>query len=167
MATIEHLSADATTDAIVEALERDGAVIIDGLMASDEVAHLNEDLAPFLSKEVYGRDAFTGYKTQRIGALVARSQACQAVAVNPLMLASARQYLAQFCDDIQLHFTSAVAIAPGESAQILHRDRGIWGGYLPRRVEPLFSTIWAITPFTQENGATQVVLNRGSTRRGR
>ena len=73
------------------------------------------------------------------------------------MLASARQYLAQFCDDIQLHFTSAVAIAPGESAQILHRDRGIWGGYLPRRVEPLFSTIWAITPFTQENGATQVV----------
>ena len=157
MATIEHLSADATTDAIVEVLERDGAVIIDGLMASDEVAHLNEDLAPFLSKEVYGRDEFTGYKTQRIGALVARSQACQEVALNPLMLASARQYLAQFCDDIQLHFTSAVAIAPGESAQILHRDRGIWGGYLPRRVEPLFSTIWAITPFTQENGATQVV----------
>jgi len=39
----------------------------------------------------------------------------------------------------------------------LHRDRGIWGGYLPRQVEPLFSTIWAITPFTRENGATQVV----------
>ena len=157
MATIEHLGAEATTDAIVEVLERDGAVIIDGLMALDEVARLNKDLAPFLSKEVYGRDEFTGYKTQRIGALVARSQACRDVAVNPLMLASARQYLAQFCDDIQLHFTSAVAIAPGESAQILHRDRGIWGGYLPRRVEPLFSTIWAITPFTQENGATQVV----------
>ena len=157
MATIEHLSADATTDAIVEVLERDGAGIIDGLMASDEVQRLNDDLAPFLSKEVYGRDEFTGYKTQRVGALVARSQACQSVAVNPLMLASARQYLAPFCDDIQLHFTSAVGIAPGESAQILHRDRGIWGGYLPRRVEPLFSTIWAITPFTKENGATQVV----------
>ena len=157
MATIEHLSADATTDAIIEVLERDGAVIIDGLMPSDEVERLKDDLAPFLSKEVYGRDEFTGYKTQRIGALVARSQACQSVAVNSLMLASARQYLAPFCDDIQLHFTSAVAIAPGESAQILHRDRGIWGGYLPRRVEPLFSTIWATTPFTQDNGATQVV----------
>ena len=157
MATIGHLSADATTDAIVEVLKCDGAVIIDGLMASDEVERLNQDLAPFLSREVYGRDEFTGYKTQRIGALIARSLTCQEVAVNPLMLASARQYLAQFCDDIQLHFTSAVAIAPGESAQILHRDRGIWGGYLPRRVEPLFSTIWAITPFTRENGATQVV----------
>ena len=59
---------------------------------------------------------------------------------------------------MQLRFTSAVAIAPGESAQILHRDRGIWGGYLPRQIEPLFSTIWALTPFTRENGATQVVL---------
>ena len=74
MAMIEHLSADATTDAIVEVLERDGAVIIDGLMASDEVARLNDDLAPFVCQGVYGRDGFTGYKTQRIGALVARSQ---------------------------------------------------------------------------------------------
>ena len=96
MATIEHLSADATTDAIVEVLERDGAVIIDGLMASDEVDRLNAELAPFLSKEVFGRDEFTGYKTQRIGALIALSHACQDVAINPLMLASARQYLAQF-----------------------------------------------------------------------
>ena len=157
MATIEHLAAGATTDAIVEIIERDGAVIIDGLMARAQVDQLNTDLAPFLSKEVFGRDEFTGYKTQRIGALIARSEACQAVALDPLMLASARQYLQPFCDDIQLHFTSAVAIAPGESAQILHRDRGIWGGYLPRKVEPLFSTIWAITPFTKANGATQVV----------
>ena len=59
---------------------------------------------------------------------------------------------------MQLHFTSAVAIAPGESAQILHRDRGIWGGFVPRQIEPLFSTIWALTPFTRENGATQVVV---------
>ena len=51
-----------------------------------------------------------------------------------------------------------MAIAPGESAQILHRDRGIWGGYVPRQIEPLFSTIWALTPFTKENGATQVAV---------
>jgi len=74
------------------------------------------------------------------------------------MLDAARTYLAEHCDDVQLHFTSAVAIAPGESAQILHRDRGIWGGYVPRQIEPLFSTIWALTPFTKENGATQVVV---------
>ena len=31
------------------------------------------------------------------------------------------------------------------------------GGYLPRKVEPLMSTIWAVTDFTKENGATQIV----------
>ena len=39
----------------------------------------------------------------------------------------------------------------------MHRDRGIWGGYLPRKIEPLIGTIWAMTEFTRENGATQVV----------
>ena len=32
-----------------------------------------------------------------------------------------------------------------------------YGGYLPRKVEPLFSTIWAVTEFTRKNGATQIV----------
>ena len=127
------------------------------LQAKKLADRLKAELSPYLAQSVYGQDKFTGFKTQRIGALIARSEACGDVALHPLMLASARQYLKDFCDDIQLHFTSAVAIAPGESAQILHRDRGIWGGYLPRKVEPLFSTIWALTPFTRDNGATQVV----------
>ena len=80
------------------------------------------------------------------------------MALDSRMLDAARTYLAEHCDDVQLHFTSAVAIAPGESTQILHRDRGIWGGYVPRQMEPLFSTICALTPFTRENGATQVVV---------
>ena len=139
-------------------MAEDGAVIIDGVLGNERLEALEHDYTPFLKKEVYGRDAFTGFHTQRIGALIARSTACGELALEPRMLGAARTYLAEHCDDVQLHFTSAVAIAPGESAQILHRDRGIWGGYLPRQIEPLFSTIWALTPFTKENGATQVVV---------
>ena len=139
-------------------MAEDGAVIIDGVLGNERLKALEHDYAPFLKKEVYGRDAFTGFHTQRIGALIARSTACGELALEPRMLGAARTYLAEHCDDVQLHFTSAVAIAPGESAQILHRDRGIWGGYLPRQIEPLFSTIWALTPFIKENGATQVVV---------
>ena len=157
MATIEHVAATASPNEIIEHLQQDGAVIVDNVLPADDVARLNSELSPFLTQNAFGRDAFTGFKTQRIGALVARSEACADLALNAMMLTSARQYLSDYCDDIQLHFTSAVAIAPGESAQILHRDRGIWGGYLPRKVEPLFSTIWATTPFTRANGATQVV----------
>ena len=157
-AEITHLPADASQDQILHHMEEDGAVILDDLMGSERLDALGHDLAPFLQKAVYGRDAFTGFNTQRIGALIARSKTCGELALEPRMLDAARTYLAEHCDDIQLHFTSAVAIAPGESAQILHRDRGIWGGYVPRQIEPLFSTIWALTPFTKENGATQVVV---------
>ena len=157
-AQISHLPADASQEELLHCMAEDGAVIIDDLLGSKRLKALERDLAPFLNKAVYGRDAFTGFHTQRIGALIARSTACGELALDSRMLDAARTYLAAHCDDVQLHFTSAVAIAPGESAQILHRDRGIWGGYVPRQIEPLFSTIWALTPFTQENGATQVVV---------
>ena len=157
-AEINHLPADAHQDQILHHMEEDGAVILDNVLGSEELEALERDLAPFLKKAVCGRDAFTGFHTQRIGALIARSKTCGELALEPRMLGAARAYLAEHCDDVQLHFTSAVAIAPGESAQILHRDRGIWGGYVPRQIEPLFSTIWALTPFTRDNGATQVVI---------
>ena len=157
-AQITHLPANASQEALLHCMAEDGAVIIDDVLGSEQLEALDQDLAPFLQQKVFGRDAFTGFYTQRIGALVARSKACGELALEPRVLDAARTYLAEHCDDVQLHFTSAVAIAPGESAQILHRDRGIWGGYVPRQIEPLFSTIWALTPFTRDNGATQVVV---------
>lgn len=44
----------------------------------------------------------------------------------------------------------------GPTAQQIHRDRWAWGTHL-KGVEPQFNTIWALTDFTEENGATQVV----------
>ena len=69
----------------------------------------------------------------------------------------AENFLGPHCENYQLHFSSAIQIGPGESSQILHRDRGVWGGYIPRKIETQFSTVWAINDFTKENGATQVV----------
>ena len=157
-AQITHLPANASREHLLHCMAEDGAVIIDDVLGSKQLQALGQDLAPFLKQKVFGRDAFTGFYTQCVGALIARSKACGELALRPRILDAARTYLAEHCDDVQLHFTSAVAIAPGESAQILHRDRGIWGGYVPRQIEPLFSTIWALTPFTRENGATQVVV---------
>ena len=57
---------------------------------------------------------------------------------------------------MQLHLTQIIRIRPGETAQTIHRDRWAWGKHLSH-LEPQFNTIWAITDFTPENGATQVV----------
>ena len=157
MAELVHLQNTSTAEDIIEVLNNDAGVIIDGLIDQKEVNLLNKDLAPYLKNDVFGRDEFTGFKTKRIGALIARSEACRNLAMQPLVNEVSEKYLSPFCDGYQLHFTSAVSIGPGESKQILHRVRGIWGGYLPRKIEPLMSTIWAVTEFTKENGATQIV----------
>ena len=88
---------------------------------------------------------------------MARSPKCRELALDPTINALSKKFLQPHCDDYQLHFTSAISIGPNETAQILHRDRGVWGGYVPRSIETQFSTIWAITDFTKENGATLVV----------
>ena len=157
MAELKHLSSNTSVDSIIEVLRDDAGVIIDNVLDSEFLEALNNELDPFLSHDNFGRDEFTGFKTKRIGALIARSEKCRELALDPLINESAKNFLQPYCDGLQLHFTSAVSIGPGESPQILHRDRGIWGGYLPRKVEPLFSTIWAASKFTKENGATQIV----------
>ena len=70
-------------------MAEDGAVIIDDVLGSARLEAIDNDLAPFL-KEVYGRDAFTGFHTQRIGALIARSKACGELALEPRVLYAAR-----------------------------------------------------------------------------
>ncbi|MEK9586671.1 MAG: mitomycin antibiotic biosynthesis protein, partial [Halieaceae bacterium] len=104
-AQITHLPANTTQEALLHCMAEDGAVIIDDVLGSEQLEALDNDLAPFLKKEVYGRDAFTGFHTQRIGALIARSKACGELALEPRTLEAARTYLAAHCDDIQLHFT--------------------------------------------------------------
>ena len=157
MAEILHLDSETSVAEILNVLDDDAAVIIENVVSKDTVETLQSELVPYLSKEVFGRDEFTGLSTKRVGALIARSNTCRDLALNPLVTDVAKQYLEPFADGYQLHFTSAVSIGPSETKQVLHRDRGIWGGYLPRKIEPLMSTIWAVTEFTRDNGATQVV----------
>ncbi len=157
MAELVHLNSNSSLDEILSLLEKDAGVIIDNLMTKDDLISLQEELNPYLAQDSFGRDEFTGFSTKRIGALVARSETCRKLALHEKINHVSKEYLSPHGDGYQLHFTSAVSIGPGESKQILHRDRGIWGGYLPRKVEPLMSTIWALTEFTRENGATQIV----------
>ena len=122
MAELVHLQNTSTAEDIIEVLNNDAGVIIDGLIDQKEVNLLNKDLAPYLKNDVYGRDEFTGLKPKTFGALIARSEACRELALNPLINEVSEKYLSPYCDGYQLHFTSAVSIGPGESK---HADIGI------------------------------------------
>ena len=76
--------------------------------------------------------------------------------MDPLVRALCDAVLLPNCERYQLHLTQVIRIMPGQEAQPIHRDRWAWGARL-RGLEPQLNTIWALTPFTEENGATQVV----------
>ena len=157
MGEIKHVSMDTPIERILEILDEDAGLIIDNFLSDQDLESIKNDLKPYLNVTRNGQDEFTGFETKRVGALMARSKTCQDLALDPLINQMADSFLGPHCESYQLHFTSAIQIGPGESSQILHRDRGVWGGYIPRKIETQFSTVWAINDFTKENGATQVV----------
>lgn len=156
MPMVEHFAADADPVAIMAALRRDGAIIIDGLLPDAEMAALADEIAPWLAATPNGRDDFTGHQTTRTGALVARSPRVRDLVMHPLVHALCNDLLKPYCERWQLHLTQAIRIRPGQKAQVIHRDRWAWGTHLAH-VEPQLNTIWAVTDFTAENGATQLV----------
>ena len=157
MGEIKHVAIDTPIETILEILDEDAGLIIDNFLSDQNIESIKNDLKPYLNVTRNGQDEFTGFETKRVGALMARSKTCQDLALDPLINQMAESFLGPHCESYQLHFTSAIQIGPGESSQILHRDRGVWGGYIPRKIETQFSTVWAINDFTKENGATQVV----------
>ena len=155
--TLTTLTSEATVEEVVQLLRQDGALIIKDIISPQVVDQLTAEMQPYINATPMGRDEFTGHTTRCTGALAARSAACRDLIVNDLVLGSAKEYLKPFTRKIILHLTQTIDIGPGAAAQEIHRDRYAWGKYLPREIEPQFNTIWALTDFTTENGATQCV----------
>lgn len=157
MPDLRRLPPDSTPDAIAAALREDGACIVEDAMGSGQLDRLKDEIMPYVEATGMGMDDFTGRSTSRTGALVARSEACRELVMDDRLLGGCKDFLDPFCETVQLHLTQLIRIFPGQGEQPLHRDRLAWGGFLPKEIEPQFNTIWAVTDFTQENGATRVV----------
>ena len=156
MPELARRPADTKPDEICGLLAEEGALILEGVLSADEVGRANAEMMPYVEKTKRGHDDFSGRQTTRTGALVARSAAAREMVTHGAILPAAERFLAPWCERIQLHLTQAIRISPGQEAQMIHRDRWAWGTYLAA-LEPQFNTIWALTQFREENGATQVV----------
>ena len=156
MPQLQTLPATANTDEILDIISQDGAVILSDVLKLAEIEQFRAELDPFIQATEVGRDRFSGTKTTRTGALIARSAKARDMVMNQKIVKCAETFLAPFCERIQLHLTQVINLKPGQGKQGIHRDRWAWGKRL-HNLEPQFNTIWAMTEFTQDNGATQVV----------
>jgi ectoine hydroxylase-related dioxygenase (phytanoyl-CoA dioxygenase family) len=159
---IAHLPSEATPEEAAAVVGRDGAVVVEDVADAALLDRIRDELRPFLEATPTGPDDFSGNRTRRTGSLVARSVSCRALVMHPLALGAARTLLGH-ATNIQLHLTQAIAIGPGETAQPLHRDQWAFDFFpFPQGYEVQCNTIWAMNDFTEENGATRVVV--GSSR---
>jgi ectoine hydroxylase-related dioxygenase (phytanoyl-CoA dioxygenase family) len=149
MATM--LAASASVDEVVDALDRDGYAIVEGVLTPAEVQAKRDDLISVLQSTPTGRNDFEGFKTQRIYNLYAKTRAFDGPATHPLVLGVLDRVLGHY----QLSAPVGISIGPGETAQVLHTDDGVYP--LPRpHNEVVMNTMWPLDPFTEANGATRV-----------
>src|ERR1700689_135207 len=155
--SITHLSASASADEICAALADDGCVVVDRVVRPEVMDKVAAELRPFAEKTPLGPDDFSGRRTRRTGGLIARSPKSRDLVMHPTVLGAVGKMLGH-ATSFQLHLTQIISIGPGEPAQTIHRDQWAFDFFpFPRGYEVQCNTIWAMTDFTAENGATRVI----------
>jgi ectoine hydroxylase-related dioxygenase (phytanoyl-CoA dioxygenase family) len=154
---IEHVKPSDGPERIAEILARDGCVVVDRLAEREQLDRVRRELAPWLEATSTGGDGFSGKRTRRTGGLIARSVEARECIQNPLVLDTVRRVLGH-AKNFQLHLTQVIAIGPGETPQTIHRDQWAFDFFpFPKGYEVQCNTLWAMTDFTEENGATRVI----------
>lgn len=158
MPEVEKIDRNAPADLAMEILERDGAVIYENLLDSAVMDQIESEFKDYLARAQPGEGEFWGFKTKRFGALIAKSRTfAEQCAPHPKLLAVMDQLLLPRCERYQLHVTMMTHIGPNETPQILHRDDNILPFTHPGP-QAICNTMWALTNFTRENGATSLIL---------
>lgn len=100
-----------------------------------------------------GTNGFEGFATTRVYNLLAHGPAFEAIPVEPRVLAIVRRVLD---DECLVSSLSSIDIGPGEAAQPLHADDQVIPLERPHTAV-VCNSMWALTDFTEANGATRVV----------
>ena len=153
---VQHLPNTATVAEATEAVREHGHVVIDAMAPVSVMDQVLADLLPFTgnapSSEEWGGDS-----AQRVGNLIAHSPVGRDLVMNPLVLGVVKNIL-DHASTFQLCTTEMISLNPGAPAQIIHTDELLYDDFVfPDDCTACCNTLWAVTEFTDENGATRIV----------
>ncbi|WP_211695927.1 phytanoyl-CoA dioxygenase family protein [Mycobacterium spongiae] len=137
----------------VEQLADQGYCLLTDLLASDVLAELTAVFEKNFTQDQWGRNEFEGRRTQRIYSLLAKFPIVANLVEHPAIMKLLRLHLSE---SAILAACQATRIHPGETAQSLHADDDLAGVARPRPPWSL-SVMWALSPYTPENGSTLLV----------
>ena len=160
-AQIEHRQATEPKEELLEVLQRDGVVVLEGLVTPEQLQCMNQELDPFMSEAATTvpemnplLQMFYGDKTRRMGALPVKSRTFCDVLTHPLLAEICEEILLKAGSSYQMNVAQVLEVGPEAVAQFLHRDEDVWP-HMPKPC-PTFqiASMTALTDFTEEIGAT-------------
>jgi hypothetical protein len=158
-----HLDRNRDPSEIWAAIDDDGGVIVDDFVDPDLLAALCRELMPSVARHGPGAagaahpfwDDFHGMETKRITGLCEKSPAWVTLLCDPLYTELGDHYLG--ANNYYLNTGQLICIGPNETPQPLHRDELNWPSATRPDHETTITAIFALTDFTEENGATVVI----------
>lgn len=139
----------------IRQIEADGYTIVEDAIEPDLIAELHETVER-LESELGARPAmnpFEGDRTVRIYNLLALGTVFSRIPAHPSVIPIIDAVLGAEC---LISSLASIAIDPGQTAQPIHADDQIIPITKPHAAV-VCNSMWALTDFTEENGATRLV----------
>lgn len=146
MTTVDEHAANIAREGFTIVEDAIAPEMVDRLVSAIDALHAELSVSP-------AHNIFEGLHTLRVYNLLARGKVFEEVAVHEALLPIVEAVLDRGCLVSSL---SSITIMPGETAQPIHADDQLIP--LPKPHVPLVcNTMWALTDFTEANGATRLV----------
>jgi ectoine hydroxylase-related dioxygenase (phytanoyl-CoA dioxygenase family) len=145
---------EASLEVHAERVLTDGWTVVENAIAPDLIDELNEGLLRLERAlgVVPADNLFEGLRTTRIYNLLVHGPLYARIPIHPNVLPIVEKVLDP---GLLISSLSSIAIGADESAQLIHADDQVIP--LPKPHPPFIcNTMWAITDFTEENGATRL-----------
>ncbi|KAI0506810.1 hypothetical protein F5B22DRAFT_650293 [Xylaria bambusicola] len=165
---LQDVPASAGCDAVLKAVQEDGAVIIKKLFTHDQISRLNADVQPAMNAmgagskhaEEWVRE-FHGDSTKRLNNIVGISATFREEFLeHPLIHAVCEAIYLADAGGYWMNSTQVIDVTPGSKPQPLHRDQWQFPIFQlagPGAPEASCNFIVALSRFTDANGATRVI----------
>jgi ectoine hydroxylase-related dioxygenase (phytanoyl-CoA dioxygenase family) len=167
MPALQHFLKNDDPTSVFEAIEADGACVLDDLVTPEFCGHITDDFLSFIKSADWGeneiglKDEFFGAQTKRLHGLFSKSPLMVQVLMNPFLLSLAEYFLKsdKRAHDFRLSNAELMVLNQNQTFQEFHTDGGSWHRAQKHegRRNILISANIALTEFTQDNGATRVV----------
>ncbi len=149
------MNGTAERERALREIEETGYTILERVIAPEHADRLHEDLERLADalRVVPADNDFEGRRTVRIYNLLVHGPLYEAIPVDPRVLPVVEGVLDPGC---LISSLSSICIGPGETAQMIHADDQLIPLDKPHRAI-VCNTMWALTDFSEDNGATRIV----------